>query len=104
MSNKVESFVRAAAAAAPVRPVVRSKDGQTAATAAGGAPSRDSVRLTGEAQVLARVEQTARESTGVDEAKVDAVRRELAEGRYSPDPKAIAGRLVQTEWSLSGRK
>lgn len=100
MSNKIESFVGPAAAAAPVRPVVRSKDGHSAASA-GSSPSRDSVRFTGEAQALAGVEQAARESTGVDESKVAEVRRELAEGRYTPDSRTIAARLMQTEWSLS---
>lgn len=102
MSNKIESFV---AATVPVRPVLRSavKDGQTAATGTPPAP-RDSVRLTGEAQALAQIGQAARISSGIDEAKVADIRRQLAEGRYSPDPAAIAGRLVHTEWSLSGRK
>lgn len=103
MSHKIESFIGAAAAAAPVRPVVRSKDGQTAA-AAGSAAPRDSVRFTSDAQALAQIEQTARDSTGIDEAKVAELRRQLAEGSYSPDPKVIASRLLQTECSLSARK
>ncbi|MGQ0621256.1 MAG: flagellar biosynthesis anti-sigma factor FlgM [Panacagrimonas sp.] len=101
MSNKIESFV---AATAPVRPVVRSSVKDHTATAATQVAPNDSVRLTGEAQTLARIEHAARDSSGIDEARVADIRRQLAEGRYSPDPAAIAGRLVETEWSLSNRR
>lgn len=103
MTNKINSFVGATAPAAPVRPVVRGKDGETAAQASAGSTSRDSVRLTGEGQALANVERSARQSSGIDEARVADIRRQLADGSYSPNAKAIAGRLVHTEWALSGK-
>lgn len=103
MTTKINPFVGAAAPAAPVRAVVRGKDGETTAASASGSSSRDSVRLTGEGQALAKVERSARESSGIDEAKVADIRRQLADGSYSPNAKAIAGRLVHTEWALSGR-
>jgi flagellar biosynthesis anti-sigma factor FlgM len=102
MSNKIDPSVGAAAAPAPVRPVVRSRE--HAATGANAAPpkSGDSVALTGEAQVMQQLEQRARGESGVDEAKVAEMRRILSQGLYHADPQAIAVRLMQLEHSLSG--
>lgn len=103
MSNKIESYlgVGPAAAAGPVRPVSRSRDSSSTQAQAETAKSGDSFALTGEARVMQQVEQQARSETGVDEAKVAEMRRILAQGLYTADPLAIAGRLMQLERSLA---
>lgn len=103
MSNKIDSHVGPAAPAAPLRPVSRSRD--QASSVAAEPTRRDAVvALTGEAQALQKLEQAVQQDSGIDEAKVAETRRLLAQGLYSPDPQAIAGRLMQLEWSLSNLK
>lgn len=105
MSTKIDSStaVGPAAAPAPVRPVTRSP-GESRPAAAPAGQSGDSLALTGEARVLLQLEKRVQQDSGVDESKVSEMRRILAQGIYSADPQAIAGRLMQLEWSLSARK
>lgn len=102
MSNKIDSYlgVGPSAPAGPVRPVSRSRD-QAASVPTEAPKSGDSFAITGDARVMQQVEQTARNSTGVDEAKVAEMRRILSQGLYTADPIAIAGRLMQLERSLA---
>lgn len=105
MSNKIDSHLGPAAAPAPVRPLSRSRDGATTTSTAASSPGREeSVALTGEARALQQLEQKVQQDSGVDEAKVAETRRILAQGLYSADPQAIAGRLMQLEWSLNHLK
>lgn len=99
MGNKIEPSVGAPAAAAPVRPVLRSRE-QAAAVPSSPARAGDSVALTGEAQAMQQLEQRVRDESGVDDAKVAELRRILAQGLYNADPQAIAARLMQLERSL----
>lgn len=102
MSSKIDSSVGPAAAPAPVRPVARSGDAQRSGVAAPSSSPRsaDSVALTGDARVMQELEQQVQGESGIDENKVAEMRRILAQGQYSADPSAIAGRLMQLEWSL----
>lgn len=103
MSNKIDSYVGPTAPSAPVRPVSRSRD-QAGSVAAEPSKRDATVALTGEAQALQQLEKAVQQDSGVDEAKVAEMRRILAQGLYSPDPQAIAGRLMQLEWSLAHLK
>lgn len=101
MSNKIDSPVGPAAAPAAVRPVLaRTRDPEADLAPSGPAGGRDSLRLTGEGRVMHELEQRVNKDSGVDENKVAEVRRILAQGLYNADPAAIAGRLMQVEWSL----
>lgn len=104
MSTKIDSSVGPAAPAAPVRPVARSCDaagsGTAAASSSWSAKSSDSLALTGDAHVMQDLEHRVNAESGVDENKVAEMRRILAQGLYNADPSAIAGRLMQLEWSL----
>ena len=105
-SPKIDSAspapVGATAASTPVRPAAKvARDG--AATVSVGHAAKlgqDSVELTGEARVMHELEQRVQGESGVDEAKVAELRRILAQGLYTTDPAAIAGRLMQLEWSI----
>ena len=96
------SPVGATGAASPVRPVAKAaRDGSPAATVGHAAKlGQDSVELTGEARGMQELEQRVQSESGVDEAKVAEMRRILSQGLYTADPAAIAGRLMQLEWSI----
>lgn len=103
MSNKIDSQVAPTTAPAPIRPVTRSRsDASPVATEA--AKSGDSVVFTGAARDLQQLERRAKDDSGIDEAKVAEMRRILAQGLYSADPQAIAGRLMSLEHSLAQLK
>lgn len=97
------SPVGAAGASAPVRPVAKvARDGAASVSVANAAKlGQDSVELTGEARVMHELEQRVQSESGVDEAKVAEMRRILAQGLFTADPSAIAGRLMQLEWSIA---
>ncbi|MEE4297971.1 MAG: flagellar biosynthesis anti-sigma factor FlgM [Pseudomonadales bacterium] len=66
---------------------------QTGASAPGG----DRVSLTGGAEALRQAESIAREASGVDPARVEAIRDAIAEGRYTIDTAKLAERLIADE-------
>jgi flagellar biosynthesis anti-sigma factor FlgM len=99
MSHKIDpSVIAATGAATPIRGVDRGRSHSTPAAAK--SESRDRIELTGDAQSLQALETRVRSESGVDSAKVAEVRRQLAEGRYNPNPAAIAASLVQSEIGL----
>jgi negative regulator of flagellin synthesis FlgM len=59
------------------------------------------VRITDQARQLAALEQALNEVPVVNEARVDAIRAALAEGRYEVNPERIADKLLRTEQELS---
>lgn len=59
------------------------------------------VRITDQARQLAALEQALNEVPVVNEARVDAIRAALAEGRYEVNPERIADKLLRTERELS---
>ena len=61
------------------------------------APETDSVKLTGAAVSLQRLERALQGGTAFDAAKVESVRSALAAGTYKIDATAIAGKLVELE-------
>lgn len=69
----------------------RSKSGDIAS-----APTtpRDSVSLSGAGQAMHRLEAQVQSSPDVDQQKVAAIKTALANGSYSPDPSAIAEKML----------
>lgn len=61
------------------------------------APSGDRVSLTGGAEALRQAETVAREASGVDPARVEAIRDAIADGRYTIDTAKLAERLIADE-------
>jgi flagellar biosynthesis anti-sigma factor FlgM len=96
MNSKIDSSLRPAPVAA-VRPVSKPRDGTPGPSSS---ERSDSVAVTREAHNLHQLERSALEHSGIDEEKVAAVRKELAEGGYRIDPDAIAGSLLRLEWML----
>lgn len=64
------------------------------------ADSGESVSLTRTASSLLALEAKLRELPGVDQARVEAVRRSIDEGRYVIDTRRIVDSLLQSEREL----
>ena len=64
------------------------------------ADSGESVSLTRTASNLLALETKLRELPGVDQARVEAVRRAIDEGRYVIDTRRIVDSLLQSEREL----
>lgn len=96
----------------PMPPVNRPSAARTDAVGRAGAPRNgpvdaapavDEMRLTGEAESIRAL---AREASGagapIDQAKVEAIRAQLATGSYRIDPQQIAQRLTALEREMAG--
>jgi flagellar biosynthesis anti-sigma factor FlgM len=66
-------------------------DGAESASRTGG---RDRVELSAGARLRLRLRQEIGDPTAVDEGRVAELRAQIAEGRYAPDARAIAARLL----------
>ena len=64
------------------------------------ADAGESVSLTRAASDLLALETKLRELPGIDQARVDAVRRAIDDGRYVIDTQRIADSLLQSEREL----
>lgn len=75
-------------------------------TATGGpdaaTPSGDKVALSATAQSLKALEAAVDASDGIDAARVDRIRQQIAEGRYHVDTGKLADRMIDLERSLLG--
>lgn len=104
MSAKIETYGPQGPAAAP-----RSR--QTAAVQPNAAPGKpaapvvasESVKLTGEAQVMQQVGKAAAAAPEVDMKKVSETREKLRDGSYTINPQTIAAKLTRLEWELASR-
>lgn len=61
-------------------------------------PSRDSVALSHKAQLAKVVSAAASQSSGIDWARVEAVRNSLQNSRYTVSPNAIAKAVAEAVW------
>lgn len=64
-------------------------------------PDTDSVKLSGAAASLQRLEKSLQGGSAFDAAKVESVRSALAAGTYKIDASVIAGKLVELERMLA---
>ncbi len=78
--------------AANVVPITNAK---RAAGKRGASPSRDRVGISSQAAELARALRHVHDSPDVREAKVRALRSAIASGRYEPDPRVIAEKILE---------
>jgi negative regulator of flagellin synthesis FlgM len=101
MSNKIESY-------GPQAPAAPLRTRATAPSAVSGTGSpvgavvpADSVRLTGDAVMLAELGEQLAAAPAVDGQRVAEARLALAEGRYEINEQRIADKLLRFEWGLS---
>lgn len=97
MSHKIDSL-------SPEALTGRATGGVTAPGSSGrsrdpvpATPASDSVKLSGTAASLQRLERALQGGTAFDAAKVERVRSALAAGTFKIDSQAVAGKLVELE-------
>ena len=67
---------------------------------AGRAGSEDTVSLSQESQQVSGLQQQLKDSPAIDQAKVDSIKQEIANGNYPLDAEKIAVNLINLEQSL----
>ncbi|HJO35825.1 MAG: flagellar biosynthesis anti-sigma factor FlgM [Pseudomonadota bacterium] len=72
-----------------------------AAARAAGAGA-DEVQLTDEGRLMQRLENAVRQAPEVDQARVEQIQRQIAEGTYAADAGRIADRLISAEREKPG--
>ena len=80
-------------------PITRSKDSRSAATRRTPSPENvaisDDVKLTSTAEKMSQLEEELRGVSISDNAKIESIRQEIAEGRFKVDEEAVADSLVR---------
>lgn len=71
----------------------------TASTKAAG----DSVSITPQAQQLKKLSEKAEQASGVDQKKVDELKKAIANGEYKIDAEKLAENINNLEFKLFGR-
>ena len=64
------------------------------------AKSEDTVSLSSRSQQVIELQQHLNSSTGIDRARVDAIKQQIAEGNYPLDAEKIAENMLKIEQSL----
>lgn len=64
------------------------------------AASEDTVSLSQKSQQVAGLQQQLKDSPAIDQAKVDSIKQEIANGNYPLDANKIAENLINLEQSL----
>lgn len=95
MSNKINGVDSRLGPVSAPQPAARNR--ATDANDAGSTGVRDGVQITDGARQLASLEKAIAALPVVDQARVDAVSREVAEGRYAVQPQKIADRLIRMD-------
>ncbi len=65
-----------------------------------GSGSEDTVSLSSRSQQVIELQQHLDSSTGIDQARVDAIKQQIAEGNYPLDAEKIAENMLKLEQSL----
>ncbi|RDH84720.1 MAG: flagellar biosynthesis anti-sigma factor FlgM [endosymbiont of Galathealinum brachiosum] len=97
----------------PINPIGRSTTGSISnntdkaqaknATESSNAPrasTEDTVSLSRESQQVSGLQQQLKNAPAVDQAKVDSIKQEIANGNYPLDAEKIAENLINLEQSL----
>lgn len=79
----------------------RRVDSGAAARGAGAAAGTESVTFTRTAEELLQLETRLRELPGIDQARVDAIRRSIDDGSYQVDAERIVDSLLRSDRELS---
>jgi negative regulator of flagellin synthesis FlgM len=95
MSSKINSVDSRLGPVSAPQPVARNR--ATDANNAGSTGMHDGVKITEGARQLASLEKAIAALPVVNQARVDAVSREIAEGRYAVQPQKIADRLIRMD-------
>jgi negative regulator of flagellin synthesis FlgM len=79
----------------------RSSANSTASADQSSANSAEGAQITDSARTLATLEQSLRDTPAIDEARVESVRNNLANGSYKVNAERVADKLLQSEQELA---
>lgn len=65
-------------------------------------PRQDAVSLTQQAQRLTQLQKRAEADSGIDQAKVQRIKKALADGTYSIDAERLAAKIAHFENDMFG--
>jgi negative regulator of flagellin synthesis FlgM len=99
MSNKVNGVDSRLGPVTGPQPVARSRAPEGSDPESSGV--RDGVQITDGARQLASLEKAIAGLPVVNQARVDAVSRDIDEGRYAVQPQKIADRLIRMDQEFS---
>jgi negative regulator of flagellin synthesis FlgM len=77
-----------------IGPVSGAKPRRGAGYGAEGDPARDGLAVSDFARVMANISFEMGRVPEVREDKIDGLKKQIEEGKYDPDLKALAGRLI----------
>jgi len=92
-ANSVNNHSTASSRATDSNADVLAKNGNNA-------ESEDTVSLSSRSQQVIELQQHLDSSTGIDRARVDAIKQQIAEGNYPLDAEKIAENMLKIEQSL----
>jgi len=79
---------------------VKQQAAQTVATNIAKQPTTDSVSITPQAKHLSELQKKASDAPGIDQKKVEALKKAIASGDYKVDPQKLAASIAQFEFDL----
>ncbi|AXQ30410.1 flagellar biosynthesis anti-sigma factor FlgM [Solimonas sp. K1W22B-7] len=104
MSSKIENYgPQGPAAAARARQATAAQPNASTGKPAVPVAAGESVKLTGEAQLLAQTGKAASAAPDVDMKKVSEIRDKVRDGRYQVNAERVAAKLTRYEWELGSR-
>ena len=89
------------ATAKPAAPKASVLTGEKVSTAEVAEKATDAVMLTDTAKTLAKATNKAKESSGIDEAKVEKIKAAIQDGSYKINYESVANKLIDSEDELS---
>jgi len=84
--------------------VAQQQAAQQQATTGAATQKQDSVSLTTQAQQFGKATEKAKNSSGIDQEKVDRIKQDIADGKYKVNVEQLARRIVQFESDYFGKK
>lgn len=100
-NRSLDGLKEPVATAKPAAPKVSILTGEKAAPANVAEKATDAVMLTDTAKTLSKATNKAKESSGVDEAKVEKLKAAIKDGSYQINYESVANKLVDSEDELS---
>ena len=98
--QQLQKSVATASKAANTKAAATSGDAANALSAA-TASRADSVSFTSVAKTMSKATDRARNSSGIDQTKVDKIKSAIKDGSYKIDYQSVANKLVESESSLN---
>ncbi len=102
--DKLNSNVNQALNSASARAEQQTRTTQSNVVSTTNAPRQDAVSLTQQAQQLTQLQRRAETNSGVDQEKVQRIKKAIADGSYSVNPERLAAKIAHFESDMFGEE